>query len=59
MWFKRTPFKDHTVVQIRDKLENRLVKFDKDTDPLVKDLFYFCLKMNPKERPTCDDILKH
>ena len=35
------------------------IKYDKDFNPLAKNLIEKILKINPKERPPIDDILKH
>ena len=55
----KIPFKDCTLKEMKNILELGTIHFDKDVDPKMKDYIYWVLQFNPKNRPTCQEMLKH
>lgn len=53
-----TPFKDKTVKEIKVMVEERRIVFKEDF-PLLEDFVYDVLRFNPKDRPSCKELLEH
>lgn len=55
----KTPFKGLTLNEIEQMVLGRKLRFKHGTNPLIKQFIYDVLKLDPKERPTCDQLLKN
>jgi hypothetical protein len=44
--------------EVMAKIKKNQIKFKKGLDPRIKNLIITILKIDPKERPSCQEILK-
>lgn len=55
----KTPFKNKNLDETKKIIDNKTIFFKSGINPLVESLIYKTLKMNPEDRPTCAELLKH
>lgn len=55
----KTPFKNKNLEECYAMLKDKSIFFKSGISSEIENLVYSCLKFNPKERPTCADLLKH
>lgn len=55
----KTPFKNKNLDETKKIIDNKTIFFKSEINPLVESLIYKTLKMNPEDRPTCVELLKH